>query len=292
MDKLRLRSFAKINLHLDVLKARKDGYHDIFSIMQAIDLCDIMEFEPIKEGLEVIVKGSSLLADQNNLVVIAAQYIRNIYCIERGIRIILHKNIPLGAGLGGGSSNAACAIMGLNKVFNLNLSMDKFLSMSRNLGADVSFFLTGGSALVKGMGDLIQEVDLPRDYFLVLITPDFGISTRWAYENIWPYLVFTPSLEFNNLRGEFYSIMGKFRNTFEKLVFGNYTVLEQYRNDIEELGAVKALMSGSGSSIFGIFRDEEKARRALTILKGKVQGEVLLCKPAAITYKHYKYPDE
>ncbi|MBN2541325.1 4-(cytidine 5'-diphospho)-2-C-methyl-D-erythritol kinase [bacterium] len=284
MEVLKLNSFAKINLHLEVLKTRRDGYHDICSILQAIDLCDIIEFEKTRSGIDIHVTGFKIPADDDNLVVKATLFIKSEYDIKEGIKIKLHKRIPIGGGLGGGSSNAVVTIIGLNKLFDLRIPYSQMRKLAAVFGADVPFFLTGGTALAKGMGDILEDIILPLDYWIVLIKPVFGVSTTWAYQNIEPYMEPVEKLNIEEVKNDFYANYKNFTNTFEKLVFSKYPVLKEFRNFLFDAGAVQAMLSGSGSTIYGLFTSKEIAEKAFMDLKSESNNYVYLCKPVNINY--------
>src|SRR4030067_3671378 len=183
MKSLKLSSYAKINLGLWVLNKRNDGYHNILSIIQAIDLADQIILQKIPSG--IILKSDSKKIPQNkkNLAFKAAKIFLAKTKIKSGVKIFIRKKIPIEAGLGGGSSNAAFVLKGLNRLFGTKISTRKLSKWSEKIGSDVPFFFSSGTAFVRGRGEKVKSVKLPLDYWVALVKPSFSVSTRWAYSN-------------------------------------------------------------------------------------------------------------
>jgi 4-diphosphocytidyl-2-C-methyl-D-erythritol kinase len=181
---LTIKAPAKINLFLKVLNRRPDGYHEIESLMQKIDLCDILHFSRHGEEISLSCPETTLPEDQGNIIYRAAQAFFSATGIKAGIKIILEKKIPIAAGLGGGSSDAAAVVMGLNTLLNSNLHREELLDIASPLGADVPFFVEAYSAaMVTGIGEKIEQVKSLEGFSIVLVNPGFGVSTKWVYEN-------------------------------------------------------------------------------------------------------------
>jgi 4-diphosphocytidyl-2-C-methyl-D-erythritol kinase len=259
---LRVRSFAKINLVLSVLGKRTDGYHDIQTVFQTIDLCDEIEFGP---GQDIELQCANLpgVRNEDNLVWKAATLLAQESGEKRGVAITLKKNIPSGAGMGGGSGNAAATLLGLRRFWGLEIPDSRLFKLAECLGSDVSFFLCGGTALGTGRGEKIQPLpDYPSKH-LVLIFPDVHVSTAEAYRSL--NLGLTSSLEdlriqcfIGQVQAGTNFLTGLF-NDFEASILAAYPPIMEAKRFLEERGATVNLMSGSGSSVFGFFSDEESA---------------------------------
>jgi 4-diphosphocytidyl-2-C-methyl-D-erythritol kinase len=270
-----IKSPAKVNLHLEVLAKRSDGYHDIRSIMVPIDLCDVLYISLIEsDRIEVSSDQADLPVDEKNLAYRAALLILEETRKAIGVKIRIEKRIPVAAGLGGGSSNAAATLLGLNRLLGTRLTRREMMRLGARLGADVPFFVFGHPALARGIGENIQPlVGLPQFWFL-LVYPGIRISTRWAYErlNLWltkppDHIINMPTFSWD------ISNLGSFlRNDLEKAVMPAYPVLQSIKHGLLRAGAVSCLMSGSGSTIYGMFSVRQKAQRAYEELRKDSEG--------------------
>lgn len=263
MDKVRVSSPAKVNLFLKVLRKRKDGYHDILSWIQPVDLEDGIEIERTERKIELICDHPGVPTGRSNLAYRAAQLFLMQSKIKSGIRIKIKKQIPVAAGLGGGSSNAASVLWGLNQIWRNRLSTRKILSMARTLGSDVPFFLSPGSGLISGRGEKIRPIKLPLNYRLVLVNPGFEVSTRWAYSKVKPGDIFPQNaLKLKKVTfRKMLNIAKDFGNDLESVVEQKYPVIKLMVQKLYEQGALYAAMTGSGPTVFGIFVDRTKARQ-------------------------------
>ncbi len=259
---LRARSFAKINLALSVLGRRKDGYHDVQTVFQSIDISDELEFQPAPR-LELRCENLPGVPPEDNLVWKAASLLVSKLGESRGAMMTLRKRIPAAAGLGGGSGNAAVTLLGLRRLWNLEMSDSELNSLAASLGSDVPFFLGGGTALGTGKGETIRGLpDIPR-MPLVVIFPGVQISTAEAYRSL--NLGLTSSLEDHRIhhfcgRVEMgRDILAGIFNDFEAAILAAYPPIMEAKSFLESRGATAALLSGSGSSVFGFFCDEESA---------------------------------
>jgi 4-diphosphocytidyl-2-C-methyl-D-erythritol kinase len=259
---LRVRSFAKINLALAVLGRRPDGYHDIETVYQTIDLSDELEFRA-SERLELHCEDLADIRHEENLVWKAASLLASAASTKRGASIILKKSIPAGAGMGGGSSNAAAALLGLRRFWDIEVPDSVLFSIAERIGSDVSFFLNGGTALGTGRGEKIQPLpDFPA-HSLMIIFPGIHVSTAEAYGSL--NLGLTSSREDHRIQrfigrvqeGKSY-LTGIF-NDFEASVLTAYPPIMEAKASLDKRGATASLLSGSGSSVFGFFSDEESA---------------------------------
>jgi 4-diphosphocytidyl-2-C-methyl-D-erythritol kinase len=247
-----IKSYAKINLSLKIGKKLPSGYHEIKSVMQQINLYDILEFKKIKEDKTIIKSNKKELENENNLAYKAALILKNKFKIKEGIGINIEKNIPLASGLAGGSGNAAATLKAMNKLFNLNLDDDKLIEIGRELGSDVPFQITGKTALVEGTGEKITKINPPKENDILIIKPDIDISTKWAYEE------FDKTIQKKDAE-----------NDFEPLITKKHPIIKEIKEQLKSNGAEKALMSGSGPAVFGLFKDKTTAEKAYNNLKNK-----------------------
>ena len=247
---------AKINLGLNIISKRSDGYHNIETVFYPINLCDALEIVPAKDKDGIFQQtGISVDGDpQNNLVMKAYRMLQQIVELPE-IDIYLRKNIPFGAGLGGGSSDAAFMLKLLNDFANLNILDDQLEKMAAQIGADCSFFIRNRSVFAEGIGNLFTPVELSlKGYYLVLVKPDIHVSTKDAYANIKPEL---PAESITNIiQCPINAWKDRLINDFEKSVFIQYPAIGEIKRKLYDNGALYASMSGSGSSVFGIFEEE------------------------------------
>jgi 4-diphosphocytidyl-2-C-methyl-D-erythritol kinase len=262
INPLRIRSFAKINLALSVLGRRTDGYHDIQTIFQTIDLGDEIEFLPSSQ-VDLICENFTDVQKEDNLVWKAAMLLSSQCGEMRGAHITLKKNIPSGAGLGGGSSNAAAALLGLRRFWNLEVSDAHLFSIASKLGSDVPFFLSGGTALGTGRGEQISALPDPPTENLVVIFPGIHVSTAEAYRSL--NLGLTTRTTDHRIQRFCGLVQSKkmcrteIFNDFEASILTSYPAIEEAKRYLSNRGAVATLLSGSGSSVFGFFSDGESA---------------------------------
>jgi 4-diphosphocytidyl-2-C-methyl-D-erythritol kinase len=262
---VRLPAFAKINLHLQVLGRRPDGYHELRTIFQAISLHDTLKLSLSRQaGITLEVDDPNLSAGPDNLVYRAIEAIGCEIGFRGGIRAQLQKKIPIARGLGGGSSDAAAALVGMLRLSGAHLPLSRLAAIAASLGADVPFFLFGGRALAVNRGDEIYPLpDVPRRIVLVVSPKDIGVSTKDAYQ--WLSAELTKRPEPPNIWGFCalcWSRQGKVSNDFEGPVFRRHPRLEEIREGLLQRGAAEAALAGSGSAVFGIFRNPAQARRA------------------------------
>jgi 4-diphosphocytidyl-2-C-methyl-D-erythritol kinase len=267
---LTLKAPAKINLTLNILGKREDSYHEIYSLMENISLFDALTFFKIREGIVLKSNLPQLPLDRRNLVYQAAQLILNEGRVNHGAKIILKKKIPLSSGLGGGSSDAAFALLGLNRLYNLNFSLQKLHSLAEKLGSDIPFFLYQRTALVQGRGEKVKPVETFKDYWIVLITFPFQVSTSWAYRLFKMDLTRKPNfIKLKNLKKkeDFFGSLNYWRNDFEDLIVERYPQVKQVLKLLTKLGAKKSSMTGSGPTVYGIFEDEPSKEEVKKLLQ-------------------------
>jgi len=264
---------AKINLFLRVLRKRADGYHDIFSLMQKITLYDELTFSPRPRGIVLNCPGTDLPVDDGNLVVRAARAIFSYTDYPYGMEINLIKKIPMTAGLGGGSSDAATTLMALNKICSLKLKKDELIKLGAKIGADVPFFIFGNAALASGIGDKLKHFrNLPK-LNLILIKPDFDLPTKMVYENLNLRLTMGKNNYSIPRNLDLSDIIQGLHNDLESFSLEIHPELTDLKKMLLRYDALGALMSGSGPTVFGIFRNGKEAEKNLEVIKKKVQGK-------------------
>jgi 4-diphosphocytidyl-2-C-methyl-D-erythritol kinase len=253
MQSIRVSAPAKINLFLRVLSKRPDGYHNIETLFQAIDVFDELIFQKTSDMTILKVAGLPELETEDNLVMRALRWFERYLGTELHVEINLKKNIPLAAGLGGGSSDAAAAMLAIRELFQLPVSDKELQSAAVSLGADVPFFFSGGSAIGEGIGDVITPVDIPQDYDLVIVNPGFPVSTAKVYSE------FSRTLTAHPLEGrlgrvlqEGRGISGILHNDLQAVTERLYPEVSEIRNVLKEHGLSGVLMSGSGPTVLGI----------------------------------------
>lgn len=278
-----LPSFAKINLSLRVLGRRADGYHELRTVFQTVSHGDRLTFHTLAdERIELTCDAADVPADETNLVHRAAVLLRERYGVMRGARVQVEKVIPAGGGLGGGSSNAAVALVGLSRLWEIETNGEELSALGALLGADVPFFFAGGTAAGSGRGDLIRPLPDAPPRHLLIVTPPVRVSTADAYKSLnAPALTkeeaavnFYVSREASDFSG---SLRDSLVNDFEAAVFRRFPQIEGARDALLRAGAAHALLSGSGSSVFGIFDSEGQAERAAEGLRRETLGQVFAC---------------
>ena len=264
---LQLKAYAKINLGLDVVRKRDDGYHDVRMIMQTIRLFDRVTLERNDSGRITLSTNLPYLpVNENNLVYKALDIMRSKYKIKDGIHADIHKRIPVSAGLAGGSTDAAAAFVGMNQMFELGVSQNTLMSYAVKLGADIPFCIMRGTALSEGIGEVLTPLPPIPDCWLLVVKPVFSISTKYVYEHL--KLDEVPdhpdidgmigAIKDRDLPG----ITSRMGNVLEQVTRIHYPCIEEIKECMRSKGAMEALMSGSGSTVFGIFTDRGKAERA------------------------------
>ena len=268
-----LKSYGKINLGLDVLRRREDGYHEVRMIMQTVGLYDLLTMKKIKDDkIKMTCNLAFLPTDERNLVYKAVKLIKDKYHIKDGVEIELSKRIPVAAGMAGGSSNCAAALKGMNELFDLGLSIDELCEIGVTLGADVPYCIWGGTALSEGIGEKLSRVDAMPECYILIAKPGIGVSTAFVYQNLdLPGLSKHPDidgmlecLKKKDLRG----ICDRLDNVLETVTVKEYPIIEKVKKHLMDQGAMGALMSGSGPTIFAIFEDKKTADHALESLRG------------------------
>ena len=273
------RAPAKINTCLHVLGKRADGYHELAMLMQPISLYDEIEII-CTEGSSVQVNcpGVEMPADAENITALAAKALLREAGIDCSVVINLEKNIPVAAGLGGGSSDAATVLLGLNEMLNLGFSREQLMDIGVTLGADVPFFIFGGAAWATGIGDVLEPVTSMPDLWYVLVNPGVAVSTAWVYGN----LMLTSPVDADKLRwfpGTVEEFVRLLHNDLEQVTVRRYPIVGEIKQRLLQCGAVGSLMSGSGPTVFGVFNSEEAARKAAGQLVAESKWWVFTVQP-------------
>lgn len=262
MNELSINTPAKINIGLNVIRKRTDGYHDIQTFFYPINLFDTLTISEASQ-FEFICNGQNLNYE-DNLVVKAKSLLEKELSLNIKLKIILEKRLPVGAGLGGGSSDAAAALKGIIKFLDISIDDLTLKKIATTCGADVPYFLNPVPCYAEGIGDIITTLDCRIHYPILVVYPGFQISTKSAYENVIPL---EPEYSLKKLiedcEIDFLFMENKIKNDLEKFAFKQYPILAEIKKEFYKLGAMFALMSGSGSSVFGIFKNLYKAEEAL-----------------------------
>ncbi len=263
---------AKINLGLDVLYKRTDGYHELEMIMASVDLADRLTFERLDEDKIILETNKAFLPlDKRNNVYQAAEKIKRRYGITDGVKISVQKAIPVSAGLGGGSSDCAATLRGLNRLFDLNLSMEEMIQIGVEIGTDVPFCLHGSTAHILGKGEIVQTLPSMPASWVVLVKPKISVSTRKIFQQVELEQLHHPdmsrlkqAIEQQNY-AEMIASMG---NSLESITIPRYPVVQQIKDRMMSYGADIALMSGSGPTVFALCQKQSRAQRIVNALKG------------------------
>jgi 4-diphosphocytidyl-2-C-methyl-D-erythritol kinase len=271
---MKVKSFAKINLGLEIVGKRPDGYHDIRTLFQSIDLADTIELEPLADG-SVRLEGDepSVAWDGTNLVHRAARLLQERTGTRAGVRIRVAKAVPPGKGLGGGSSNAAFTLCALNRLWSLGLGPEILAELALSLGSDVPYFLQGGLCLGEARGEALTRL---RDFpplACVLVFPPYPILTAGVYAGVGPSLT-SEAKDSKIMRFLDTGDFGLLENDLELVIFRRYPELEDVKKFFKDQGATLSLVTGSGSAVFGLFTDKDQARKALDRLRGKSEARL------------------
>lgn len=266
-------AYAKINLILDVIEKRDDGYHNIDGIMQMVDLYDTVKVE-VSDKFEILCNNPKVPNDERNLVYKAFNIMKEEFSFKENFKIEIEKNIPLCAGIAGGSSNCAVVIECINEILNLNLGLDEMKKIGRKIGADVPYMLTGGTARTRGIGDEIELLSEIPNTRILIVNNGVEISTPYVYSNI--------KISGNNSRVE--EIINYYKaKKYEKFFLNLYNVMEEVsiayceeigyiKEKMLKYGAKNSIMSGSGPTVFGIFDNDEAFERAYLFFKSKYEN--------------------
>jgi len=271
-DFMRLRALAKINLGLDILRKREDGYHEVRMIMQTIQMYDVLEMKRVrKSGISLSVNYSYIPNDERNLVYKAAKLLMDEFQVKGGVDIHLEKFIPVAAGMAGGSSDAAAALIGINRMFQLGLTKRQLMERGVQIGADVPYCVMRGTALAEGIGEKLTSLPGVPMCYVLIGKPGINVSTKFVYGNLHlDEVTDHPDIDgmVQAIRNhDLYGITDRMGNVLESVTCPAYPVIDEIKAQMMKNGAVNAMMSGSGPTVFGIFDDPDKAEFARDQLK-------------------------
>ncbi|WP_142395934.1 4-(cytidine 5'-diphospho)-2-C-methyl-D-erythritol kinase [Bacillus sp. MYb209] len=270
--KLLVKAPAKINLSLDVLGKRQDGYHEVKMIMTTIDLADRLELMELAEDrIEILSHNRYVPDDQRNLAYQAAKLLKGKFNVKKGVSITIEKTIPVAAGLAGGSSDAAATLRGLNKLWNLGLTIEELAELGAEIGSDVSFCVYGGTAIATGRGEKIEHIKTPPSCWVILAKPHIGVSTADVYGNLKLNRVTHPNVDkmvevIND--GDYKGICDTVGNVLEDVTFVMHPEVARIKAQMKRFGADAVLMSGSGPTVFGLVHHDSRMHRIYNGLKG------------------------
>jgi len=270
---MKIKAYAKINIALDVVGKRDDGYHLLRMIMQTIDLYDSIEIEKINSGIKLKCNKHYVPTDERNLAYKAAKLFKETYSINDGVEIELIKNIPVSAGLAGGSTDAAGVLKLMNKIFDVNANDDELKALGLKLGADVPYCISGGTALCEGIGEQITQLKPFKDKILVLIKPPFGVSTKEVYRNFdLSKVIFHPRIKLlieSMENDDIYFVANNMKNLLENVTLRKHRVITSIKEDVKLNGSIGTMMSGSGPTVFAFFDDMLTAQMCYDNMKKK-----------------------
>ena len=270
---MKIKAYGKVNISLDVVGKREDGYHILSMIMQNIDLYDEIEVEKQECGIILECNKSYVPVDNRNLAYKAAEIFKERYDIVDGVKINIEKNIPVSAGLAGGSTDAAAVLKVMNKLFNVNATEEELMELSLKLGADIPYCIHGGTALCEGIGEIITPIKPFRDKIVVLVKPAFGVSTKEVYKNFNLEKVkqHPKTAEIINAieNDDLNFVASNMKNLLENVTLRKHKILIKIKEEMNACGAINSMMSGSGPTVFAFFDDMLKAQRCFEKMKKK-----------------------
>lgn len=287
MKQIRLKALAKINLGLDVLRRKEDGYHEVKMIMQTINLYDQIQIRKIEENeIKIRTNLYYLPGNENNLAYKAAKILRDEFKFPGGVSINLKKVIPVAAGMAGGSSDAAAVLFGMNKMYGLKLSMEELMERGVKLGADVPYCIMRGTALAEGIGEKLTRLPAMPKCHILIAKPPINVSTKFVYGNLHanelkpeehpPVDAQIEALKEGNLE----KLVSNMGNVLERVTVPEYPVINDIKQMMSDCGAMGAMMSGSGPTVFGVFKNYAQAKEAYSKLeKSNLSRQIYLTTP-------------
>ena len=271
---------AKINLTLDILGKRPDGFHEVAMVMQTIGLHDTLVMEKTERDIELSINVPWLKADEKNLAWRAAELIRQEYGLEGGVRIELTKRIPIAAGLAGGSADAAAVLKGMNDLYGLQLDEEKLCELGARLGSDIPFCIMGGTMLATGRGEVLTRLSDMPETWVVLAKPRISVSTAWAYQNYDEQGADrhpdNEAIKQAIARGNRKAVAGLLCNVLESVTIKKYDVIAEYKQMMLDKGAMASMMSGSGPTVFGLAKNREQAESIADVLRQETNADVFV----------------
>ncbi|MBU5294300.1 4-(cytidine 5'-diphospho)-2-C-methyl-D-erythritol kinase [Anaerosalibacter bizertensis] len=279
MEELIIEAYGKVNLALDVIRKRNDGYHDINTIMQQIDLKDIVTIRDREKGIKIECDNPEVPVDSSNLVYTAWEKMKEKAKIDRGVHIIIEKNIPVASGLAGGSTDAAAVLKGLNKLWKLNFSTKELMDIGVSIGADVPYCIMGGTALAEGIGEKLKILKSFSNKLILLANPGISVSTAHVYNSLrLDKIEKSPDMDMLVQAVEnddIYTLAKNMGNVLEQVTVEEFSQIKTIKEDMIRYGALGSLMSGSGPTVFGLFDDEKKLVKCKEYLEKKVAKVII-----------------
>ncbi len=271
MNSYQIKAYAKINLGLDVLRRLENGYHEVKMVMQTVGIHDELTLTRTETGITVTTDNEELPTDDNNLIYKAARIMMEEYQLKGGIHIHLKKNIPIAAGMAGGSTDAAATFKGINRLYDLDCTLEELMELGVRVGADVPYCILGGTALAEGIGEKLTSLNPAPDCYVLVVKPDINVSTGYVYEHLDAEGV-TEHPDIDGMVNAIWEeslqgILDRMGNVLENVTVKKYPVINDLKNRMRELGALNSMMSGSGPTVFGIFVNERLAREAFEQMK-------------------------
>lgn len=271
MSELTVYAYAKINLTLEILRRLPSGYHEIKSVMQQTELCDDINIRDAPAGITIESADANVPFNEHNTVWKVAALLKERFGVNRGVKFRMVKRVPIGGGMGGGSADAAAALLGLNQFWQLGLSLDEMLVLGAEIGMDVPFCVLGGTALATGHGEFVQPLPPLSQFHVVIVNPGIPVSTPKAYESLdMERLTFadkSAQVIAAIARDDREAVIANLYNDFESVIFDQYPIIGEIKQRLLDAGMSGALLSGSGASVFGIAQTEVQARAAVDALK-------------------------
>lgn len=266
-----IKAYAKINLGLDVIRRREDGYHEVRMIMQNIGLYDELTINKKGEaGIEILVDSCELPTDEDNLIYKAAKLLFDRFDIREGVTVNLRKNIPIAAGLAGGSTDAAATLIGINEIFDLKLSKEELMELSVKIGADVPYCILGGTAIAEGIGEILTPIMSCPNCFVLIAKPPVGVSTPHVYKSLKLDEIVHPDIDaiISGIENkDIRTVADNLGNVLESVTIKEHPEIADIKNMMTDNGAMASLMSGSGPTVFGLFDNEVDANKCKAVIE-------------------------
>lgn len=272
MDEIKVKALAKVNLGLDVIRRREDGYHEVKMIMQTVHLYDQLEIKKMTEpGIHITTNLDFLPTNENNLIYKAARLLQDTCGMQEGVAVDLQKHIPVAAGMAGGSTDAAAVLYGMNELFQLGLKRQDLMGLGVKIGADVPYCLMRGTALAEGIGEKLKSLPPMPKCPVLIAKPGIGVSTKFVYENLkLDEHTIHPDIDAQIAairKGDLKEVAAHMGNLLETVTIPEYPVIDEIKRCMMESGAINAMMSGSGPTVFGLFEDEATAQAAYETMR-------------------------
>ena len=293
MDRVVTKAYAKINLGLDVIRRRPDGYHEVKMIMQTVDLYDVLLVSKKEEDtITISTQNEELPVNEDNLIYKAVKLMKEVYGFPGGVHVELVKNIPIAAGMAGGSTDAAAAMRAINKLFELNRPLKELETHAVKIGADVPYCIQGGTVLSEGIGELLTDLPDAPQGILLIAKPDIMVSTKYVYENLnLPGITKHPDIDAMVKaikEGDSQAMLEPMDNVLATVTEEKYSIIKEIKQTMIRNGAIKAMMSGSGPTVFGIFETMVQAATAFDSIKEKGMAREIFISKFVNPQEEYK----